>query len=135
MRIVLAHDCGRMVNPMMVDGQILGGMAHGIGNTLYEQMLYDDAAQPLTTTFADYLMVTAAEMPPVEILHRESPSPLNALGVKGVGESGTIPIGGAVTSAIDDALSHLKLHVERTPISPQALRERILAAMQEHGHA
>jgi carbon-monoxide dehydrogenase large subunit len=128
LRLTLAHDCGRMVNPATVDGQILGGLAHGVGNALYERMLFDESAQPLTTTFADYLLVTAAEMPQVEIIHRESPSPLNALGVKGVGESGTIPVTAAVASAIDDALSHLGLHLAQSPISPQTLRERIREA-------
>lgn len=126
--LTLAHDCGRVINPVTVDGQILGGIAHGLGNTLFEQMLFDDAGQPLTTTFADYLLVTAAEMPRVEIVHHETPSPLNELGVKGVGESGVIPMAAAVASAIDDALRDLGVHVDRAPISPQQLRDRIRAA-------
>ncbi len=127
---IISHDCGRMVNPVMVDGQIVGGVAHGLGNSLFEQMLFDAEAQPLTTTFADYLLVSAAEMPPVEILHRESPSPLNVLGVKGVGESGVIPVAPAIASAIDDALSDWGLYIDCAPVSPQALRERIRAAEQ-----
>ncbi|MCC6305146.1 MAG: xanthine dehydrogenase family protein molybdopterin-binding subunit [Rhodobacteraceae bacterium] len=127
-RFTLAHDCGRIVNPATVDGQILGGIAHGLGNTLFEEMLFDDAAQPLSTTLADYLLVTASEIPAIDILHRESPSPLNALGVKGIGESGVFPVMPAVAAAIDDALSDLGVHVERMPISPQALRARIIAA-------
>ncbi|MEJ8569993.1 xanthine dehydrogenase family protein molybdopterin-binding subunit [Microbaculum marinum] len=129
-----AHDCGRMVNPDLVDGQIVGAVAHGLGNALFEHMLFDQEAQPLTTTFADYLMVTAAEMPTVEILHTESPSPLNALGVKGVGESGVIPITPAVASAIDDALSEFGVHIARAPVSPQAVRAEILQA-QSGGQA
>jgi carbon-monoxide dehydrogenase large subunit len=121
LRFTIAHDCGRMVNPLMVDGQVIGGIAHGLGNALFEQMIYDDTAQPMTTTFADYLLISAAEMPPIDILHLESPSTMNALGVKGVGESGVIPVTGAVMSAIDDALSDLGVHIDRAPVSPQSL--------------
>jgi aerobic carbon-monoxide dehydrogenase large subunit len=127
-KFTLSHDCGRMVNPVTVDGQILGGIAHGIGNALYEEMLFDDNAQPLTTTFADYLLVTAAEMPETHISHMESPSPLNELGVKGVGESGTIPVTAAVAAAIDDALSDLSIHVNCMPITPQALKRLLQEA-------
>lgn len=91
-------------------------------------MLFDDAAQPLSTTFADYLLVTAAEVPQINILHKESPSPLNELGLKGVGESGVIPVTPAVAAAIDDALSDLGIHVSMMPISPQALKAQIEAA-------
>lgn len=125
LNFTLAHDCGRIVNPQTVDGQIVGGIAHGLGNALFEEMLFDEAAQPLSTTFADYLLATAAEMPDIEILHSETPSPLNELGVKGVGESGVIPVTPAIAAAIDDALSDLGLHVDCVPLSPQALRRRI----------
>jgi carbon-monoxide dehydrogenase large subunit len=124
-QFTLSHDCGRMVNPVLVDGQIVGGIAHGLGNALFEHMLFDSQAQPLTNTFADYLIVTAAEMPRIELLHYESPSPLNALGVKGVGECGVIPVTPAVFSAIDDALADWNLHLSHAPISPQALRRLI----------
>ncbi|MFY0611441.1 MAG: xanthine dehydrogenase family protein molybdopterin-binding subunit [Hyphomicrobiaceae bacterium] len=126
--ITLAHDCGRMVNPVLVDGQIVGGIAHGLGNALFEQMYYDAEGQPLTTTLADYLLLTAAEMPPVDILHTESPSPLNQLGVKGVGESGVIPVLPAIASAIDDALSEWDVHIAKMPIFPPALRALIAQA-------
>jgi len=124
-RVVLAHDCGRMVNPMIVDGQVIGGIAHGLGNALFEWMGFDAQAQPITTTFADYLLISAAEMPAVEMIHQESPSPLNALGVKGVGESGVIPMPAAVASAIEDALRPLGVHIDRAPLSPMALRALI----------
>lgn len=127
--ITLAHDCGRMVNPVLVDGQIVGGIAHGLGNALFEQMYYDAEGQPLTTTLADYLLLTAAEMPPVDILHTESPSPLNQLGVKGVGESGVIPVLPAIASAIDDALSEWDVHIAKMPIFPPALRALIAQAL------
>ncbi len=115
---VIAHDCGNIINPLLVDGQVLGGTAHGIGNALYERMGYDDNAQPLTTNLADYLLVGAAEMPRVKLIHRESPSPLNPLGVKGVGECGVVPAPGAIISAIDDALSPFGVHITQAPISP-----------------
>lgn len=121
----LAHDCGRMVNPALVDGQILGGLAHGLGNALFEKMTYDDAAQPLSTTYADYLLVSSAEMAKVDILHSETLSPLNALGVKGVGESGTIPVPAAIASAVENALSDLGITVRDAPILPQTLHAAI----------
>ena len=86
LRYVVVNDAGRLINPMIVAGQLVGGTAHGIGNALYEWMGYDDDAQPLTTTFAEYLLATATEMPKIELRYLESPSPLNPLGVKGVGE-------------------------------------------------
>ena len=118
LRFVAVHDCGRMVHPTLVDGQIAGGTAHGIGNALYEWMGYDADAQPVTTTFADYLLVTATEMPRVEIAHQESPSPLNPLGVKGVGECGVVPVTAAVASAVEDALSPFGVRIAQTPIFP-----------------
>ena len=116
--LVFAHDCGRALHPRIVEGQLMGGIAHGLGNALFEFMAYDENAQPLTTTLAEYLLVTATEMPPVTILHLESPTPLNALGIKGVGEAGVIPIGAAIASAIDDALSDYGVVTDRLPLSP-----------------
>ena len=115
---VLAHDCGRVINPMLVEGQVLGGTAHGIGNALFEWMGYDENGQPLTTNLADYLLVSATEMPRVDLIHHCSPSPLNPLGVKGVGECGVVPAPGAIISAIEDALAPFGVHIDRTPISP-----------------
>jgi carbon-monoxide dehydrogenase large subunit len=111
--LVFAHDCGRAMHPRIVEGQLMGGIAHGLGNALFEFMAYDENAQPLTTTLAEYLLMTATEMPPVTILHMESPSPLNALGIKGV-----IPIGAAIASAVDDALRDFGVVVDRLPLSP-----------------
>lgn len=124
-RFVLAHDCGRMVNPATVTGQLVGGIAHGIGNALFELMQFDGAAQPVTTTLADYVLISSAEMPLVDISHTETPSPLNALGLKGVGESGVIPAMAAIVSAVDDALSDLDLDLASAPLLPQALRAAI----------
>ena len=98
-RYVVVHDCGRMINPMMVEGQVHGGVVHGIGATLYEWMRYDDAGQPQTTTFADYLLPTSDIVPPIEIHHMESPTPLNPLGVKGAGECGVVPVCAAIGRA------------------------------------
>lgn len=116
---VFAHDCGRVIHPMIVDGQVTGGIAHGIGNALFEWMGYDANAQPVTTTLAEYLLITSTEMPPVHLLHEQSPTGLNALGVKGVGESGVLPTAAAVISAIEDALSPFDVRITRTPVSPQ----------------
>lgn len=128
----LVHDCGRIINPKLVDGQIMGGIAHGLGNALFEWMGFDSSAQPITTTFADYLLIGAAEMPNLNIYHQESPSPLNTLGVKGVGESGVLPTAAAVASAIDDALQHLGVPmVNCAPISPVALREQIIGVQDK----
>ena len=117
-RLVFSHDCGRALHPRIVDGQLMGGIAHGIGNTLYEFMRYDENAQPISTTFADYLLVTAAEMPPVQILHMHSPTPLNPLGIKGVGEAGVIPIPAAVAAAIEHALEPFAVRIKHVPLSP-----------------
>jgi aerobic carbon-monoxide dehydrogenase large subunit len=117
-KLVFVHDCGRIIHPLIAEGQLLGGIAHGIGNALFEWMRYDEAAQPITSTLADYLLVTATEMPPVELGHHESPTPLNPLGVKGVGECGVVPVAAALVSAIEDALSPYNVRITRTPVMP-----------------
>ena len=117
-RYVFAHDSGRIINPMIVEGQLCGGVAHGIGNALYERMIYDENAQPLTTNLGEYLLVTATELPTIELIHHESPSPLNPLGVKGVGECGVIPAPAAIISAVENALESFAVRITQTPISP-----------------
>ncbi len=116
--LILAHDCGRILNPSIVAGQILGGAAHAVGNALFERMAFDDQAQPLTTTLADYLLVSAPEVPRIAAIHRESPSPLNPIGVKGVGECGVVPTAAAIVAALDDALSTYGVDVSFAPVSP-----------------
>ena len=116
--LVFAHDCGNALHPRIVDGQLMGGIAHGIGNALFEHMRYDEDAQPTSTTLADYLLVTATEMPPVRILHMHSPTPLNPLGIKGVGEAGVIPVPAAIASAIEDALLPFGARIVQVPLSP-----------------
>jgi aerobic carbon-monoxide dehydrogenase large subunit len=123
--LVFAHDCGRVLHRRIVEGQLMGGIAHGLGNALLEFMAFDENAQPLTTTLAEYLLMTATEMPPVTILHMQSPTPLNALGIKGVGEAGVIPIGAAIASAVEDALSDRGVRIDRLPLSPVALLEKL----------
>ncbi|RAI44158.1 xanthine dehydrogenase [Rhodoplanes roseus] len=125
-RYLVAYDVGRAVNPMLIDGQIVGGLAQGLGGALYEQFTYDAQGQPLATTFADYLMVTAREMPDtVDVLITEdAPSPLNPLGLKGAGEGGTNAAGAAVAAAVDDALGRPGF-VTALPVSPA----RIVAAL------
>ena len=127
-RYIAFHDSGRLINPMIVDGQVVGGIAHGIGNALYELMGYDDTAQPVTTTLAEYLLPTSTEVPSIERLYRETPSPMNPLGAKGVGEAGTIPAAAAVISAIEDALSPFAIRLSSTPITPEMLFDAIAAA-------
>jgi carbon-monoxide dehydrogenase large subunit/6-hydroxypseudooxynicotine dehydrogenase subunit gamma len=108
---------------MLVEGQIVGGVAQGIGGALYEEFLYDERGEPLSTTFADYLIPTAAEMPPIEVLICEdAPSPLNGLGVKGAGEAGINAVGAAIAAAIDDALGRPGA-VTRLPVTPTRLKE------------
>jgi len=100
----------------------------GLGNALYEWMAYDEEGQPLTTTLADYLMVTASDMPEIELGHRESPTQLNPLGVKGIGESGVLPIPAAIASAVEDALSPFGICIRQFPIRPKDLSAMLEAA-------
>ena len=120
-KYVVVHDCGVMINPAIVDGQILGGTAQGIGGAFYEKLAFDEDGQPLTTTFMDYLIPTAMEIPPIEIHHMESRSSLNPLGVKGVGEGGAIPAAAAFAGAVEDALEPFGATVRAVPLSPPAV--------------
>src|SRR5438093_8491008 len=101
---LVAHDCGTLINPVIVDGQIVGGVAQGIGGALLEELRYGPDAQPQATTFMDYLLPTANEIPRVSVWHLESPSPNTALGVKGAGEAGVIGAYTVVAAAVEDAL-------------------------------
>ena len=119
---LVAYDIGKAVNPMLVEGQITGGVAQGLGGALFEEFLYDPRGEPLSTSFADYLMPTAREMPPIETLITEdAPSPLNALGLKGAGEGGANPVGAVIAAAIDDALG-MPGAVTELPVTPQRVR-------------
>ena len=134
-KFVIAHDCGRAINPTIVEGQIVGGAAHGIGNALYEYMAFDAACQPITATLADYLLITGCETPHIDVLHMESPSPLNPLGVKGVGECGVMPVAPAIMSGIEDALTPFGVRITRTPITPAEIVADIHAARRERRFA
>jgi aerobic carbon-monoxide dehydrogenase large subunit len=126
-RYLVAFDIGKAVNPMLVQGQIMGGMAQGLGGALYEEFLYAENGEPLSVSFADYLMPTAREVPGVEVIVTEdAPSPLNPLGVKGAGEGGITPVGAAIASAIDDALQRPGA-VTQLPVTPQRLKALMAA--------
>jgi CO/xanthine dehydrogenase Mo-binding subunit len=121
-RYAIAYDIGKAVNPKLVEGQIAGGLAQGLGGALLEEFLYDENGEPLSVTFSDYLMPTAHEVPALSILISEdAPSPLNPLGLKGAGEGGANPVGAVIASAIDDALG-MPGAVTQLPISPQRLK-------------
>jgi carbon-monoxide dehydrogenase large subunit len=126
-RYVVVHDCGRMLNPLLIEGQVQGAIAHGIGATLYEWMRYDESGQPLTTTYGDYLLPTSDSVPNIEIHHMESPSPFNPLGVKGAAESGTIGAPAAIVSAIEDALKPFRVRITDVPVTPPRLLALIAA--------
>jgi CO/xanthine dehydrogenase Mo-binding subunit len=124
-RFLVAYDIGRAVNPMMVEGQIAGGFAQGLGGALYEEFLYGESGAPLSVTFADYLMPTSCEVAHVDVLLTEdAPSPLNPLGIKGAGEAGVTAVGATIASAIDDAIGS-PFAVTSLPVTPHALAELV----------
>jgi CO/xanthine dehydrogenase Mo-binding subunit len=121
-RYLVAFDIGKAVNPMLVEGQIIGGLAQGLGGALFEEFTYTDSGDPLAVTFADYLMPTANEVPAVEtFVSEDAPSPLNSYGFKGAGEGGITPVGAAIASAIDDALQRPGA-VTQLPVTPQRIK-------------
>ena len=122
LRYLVAFDIGKAVNPMLVEGQLVGGVAQGLGGALLEEFLYDDRGEPLSVTFADYLMPTLREIPAVEvIISEDAPSPLNPMGLKGAGEGGINAVGAAIAAAIDDAIG-IAGAVTELPITPRRLR-------------
>jgi len=125
LRYCVVHDCGTMINPMIVEGQIHGGVAQGIGGVFYEKLVYDANGQLLTSSLMDYLLPTASEVPTVETDHIETPSPLNPLGLKGAGEAGVIPCAAVFASALEDALREFGVRIAEMPLSPSRLRELI----------
>jgi carbon-monoxide dehydrogenase large subunit len=125
LRYVVAHDCGKLINPVIVEGQIHGGVAQGIGGGLLEEIIYDEQGQLLTGTLMDYLIPSAMEVPAVETVHLEYPSPRNPLGIKGIGEGGAISPPAAIANAIEDALEPFGARVTRTPLGPSAVLELI----------
>jgi aerobic carbon-monoxide dehydrogenase large subunit len=125
LKYVVVHDCGTVINPLILAGQIHGGVAQGIGNAFYEQLVFDDDGQLLNASLADYLLPTALEVPHMDLSHTVTPSPLNPLGIKGAGEAGAIPVGPLFAQAIEDALGLLpqKIELNEIPLSPGRLFE------------
>ncbi len=123
LKLVAVNDSGRQINPRIVKGQVIGSVVHALGNTLFEWMGYDDQAQPVTTTFAEYLLPTAPEIPRIDVIALEFPGKNNPLGVKGAGETACIPVPGAVISAIENALEPLGVRIFEFPLSPARLYE------------
>ena len=132
-RYIVVHDCGTLINPTLVEGQIHGGVAHGIGNAFYEQLVCDPDGQLRNASFMDYLIPTAGDVPTIETAHVETPSPLNPLGIKGVGEAGAIPVGPLFNQAVEDALRDWApgLELLEVPLSPNRLFDLI---EQARGH-
>jgi carbon-monoxide dehydrogenase large subunit len=122
-RYVVVEDCGTILNPLILEGQIHGGVAMGIGNAYYEKLVYDDNAQLLNASLADYLIPTATEVPRIVVGHEETPSPLNPLGTKGAGEAGAIPVPALFAQALENALPEYNLEILETPLSPNRLFE------------
>lgn len=125
---VVGHDCGKVINPLLVEGQVLGGIAHGLSNALYEESLYSDDGVPLTTSFLDYPIPSARELPMIELYDQETLSPLNPLGVKGAGEAGTLGVPAVIASAVEDALKPLGVRIDFSPLSPGRLGDLIYQA-------
>ena len=125
LRYVAVHDCGTLVNPVIVEGQMHGGIAQGIGGAFYERLIYDETGQLVNASFMDFLLPTAMEIPDLEVGHLETPSPLNPLGVKGAGEAGSIPVSALFAEAIEDALQPLGVRIAEMPLSPTRLWELI----------
>jgi carbon-monoxide dehydrogenase large subunit len=127
---VVCHDCGTMVNPMIVEAQVVGGVAQGLGTALYEEIPYDQNGQPLASTFLDYVIPGATEVPDVRVLHMETPSPHTTFGIKGMGEGGAIAPPAAVINAINDALRPLGVEIGETPATADRVLTAIVAARQ-----
>jgi carbon-monoxide dehydrogenase large subunit len=128
-RYVCVHDCGTMINPMIVEGQIAGGVAQGMGGAFYEKLEYDEDGALRNASFMDFLIPYATEIPHIEMIHQEVPSPLNELGIKGVGEAGTIPVAAVIASAVEDALRPLGVgSFHEVPLSPSIIHDRVFVA-------
>jgi carbon-monoxide dehydrogenase large subunit len=120
---IVAHDAGKLINPLLVDGQIHGGVAQGIGAALYEEIVYDPNCQMLSGSFVNYLLPGSMEVPSIKTVHLESPSPLNPLGVKGLGEGGAIAPPAAIANALADALLPLATPVNEIPLTPERVMQ------------
>ncbi len=125
---VVVHDCGKVLNPLLVDGQVHGGVAQGLGNAFYEELVYDDEGQLLNASFMDFLLPTSLDVPRVKVGHLETPSPLNELGSKGAGEAGAIPTAALFVQALEDALAIPGFEIREIPLHPSRLWELVRAA-------
>ena len=134
-RYVIGHDCGTVINPKIVRGMTMGGIAHGIGAALYEEFAYNDEGQLIAQSFMDYLLPSSHEVPPVEIVHHVTPSPHTVFGQKGSGESGYLGAPAAIASAVNDALRPLGIAVNSLPIKIAQLGDMIAAAQLSERHA
>jgi CO/xanthine dehydrogenase Mo-binding subunit len=123
LKYIAIHDCGEIINPLILDGQIHGGIAQGIGNAFYEQLVFDEMGQILNASLMDYLLPTSLDVPRIITDHKVTPSPLNPLGVKGAGEAGAIPVGPLFAQAIEDALQDQDIEIREIPLSPNRLWE------------
>src|SRR6185437_10001340 len=128
LRYVIVHDCGTVINPLVVDGFVYGGIGHGIGGALYEDFAYNEQGMLQAATFMDYLIPTAAEIPHIELHTMETPSPIHPYGAKGTAEGSYMTAPAAVASAVEDALSDLGVLIDEIPITPTMLHERVKAA-------
>jgi carbon-monoxide dehydrogenase large subunit len=128
LRYIVSEDCGPMINPTVVDGQIFGGVVQGVGGVLLEDFVYDASGNPLTSTLVDYLLPTMTEVPVIEVRHVETPSTTNPGGFKGMGEGGAIGAHAAVANAVGDALAPLGIQVVKTPLGPNDIHRLLVAA-------
>ncbi|MDQ5823099.1 MAG: xanthine dehydrogenase family protein molybdopterin-binding subunit [Chloroflexota bacterium] len=131
-RYVVVHDCGTVLNPLILEGQVHGGVAQGIGNAFFEQLVYDSSGQLQNASFMDYLLPTSTDVPRIEVGHEETPSPLNPMGVKGAGEAGAIPVGPLYAQALDNAFADVELEIREIPLSPSRLWQLVEEARQNH---
>jgi carbon-monoxide dehydrogenase large subunit len=127
-RFLAVEDAGRIINPLIADGQVHGGIAQGIGNALFEEIVYDALGNILTATLADYTPPTACEIPPIEVHHLETPAASSPTGAKGLGEGGAIGAPAAIINAVNDALSPFGVSIDEMPATPQRIRAALRAA-------
>jgi carbon-monoxide dehydrogenase large subunit len=134
-RYLVVSDSGRLINPMLAEGQIAGGVAQGLGGALFEHLAYDDHGQLLASSLLDYALPTARDVPNIEMIHLEIPTPLNPLGVKGLGEGGAVGAHAAVANAVADALRRAGITVTATPLSPGEVGELMILRATRHEKA
>ena len=127
-KYLVVHDCGRVINPLILDGQVHGGVAQGIGNAFYERLVYDENGQLLNGTFMDYHLPSSMDVPRIETGHGETLSPLNPMGVKGAGEAGAIPVGPLFAQALEDALHDVNLEILEIPLNSNRLWELVASS-------